>query len=577
MKIKFLLLFIGFYNLFCSQTSTKADSLESYSYPELETIFYNYKSKNNIIESKIIAQYYLQKAKTEDNKEQIAEGYVFKHFNEPLEVSLKYIDSLQFITKSSKENYYPARIYILRGNLFFKFNSMKFALNNYILALKYAKEKGNKRQIAMADISIAFLNNYIGKHAETAKTLRYYLENADYLNEAEHEQIKLNLADTYLETSKIDSANILINEGLKTFSTNKDPQRYYQYLLLSGFYHLKIKDFKIAIEKLLSCEKYFFTIDDERNRNYVLYYLGKSYAGLQQNEIAIKNFAKIDSISQKTNFIFPELPEVYTYLIEYYKEKNNKEKQLYYIEQFLKVDKVLHSQFRYISREIPRRYDTPKLLKEKEAITNELRTKKIIFYISLLVLSIILLVFIYLYYKSKKAEKLHRKIAQELIQSVHESNKLQIKNDFDKEISFEDKPKTQENAKNKNYSNISEDLSKAILNELENFETKEQFLVTGITLGSLAKKVKTNSKYLSEVINTYKGKNFAAYLNDLRIDYAINRLAMDKKFRSYKISSIAEELGYNTEQAFMLAFKKRTGTPLSIYLKEIETVLESAK
>ncbi|WP_449401462.1 hypothetical protein [Chryseobacterium wanjuense] len=385
MKIKFLLLFIGFYNLFYSQTSTKADSLESYSYPELETIFYNYKSKNNISESKIIAQYYLQKAKAEDNKEQIAEGYVFKHFNEPLEVSLKYIDSLQFITKNSKENYYPARIYILRGNLFFKFNSMKFALNNYILALKYAKQKGNKRQIAMADISIAFLNNYIGKHAETAKTLRYYLENADYLNETEHEQIKLNLADTYLETSKIDSANILINEGLKTFTRNKDSQRYYQYLLLSGFYHLKIKDFKIAIEKLLSCEKYFFTIDDERNRNYVLYYLGKSYAGLQQNEIAIRNFAKIDSISQKTNFIFPELPEVYTYLIEYYKEKNNKEKQLYFIEQFLKVDKVLHSQFRYISREIPRRYDTPKLLKEKETITNELRTKNI-FYISLLVL-----------------------------------------------------------------------------------------------------------------------------------------------------------------------------------------------
>ncbi|WP_449401463.1 helix-turn-helix domain-containing protein [Chryseobacterium wanjuense] len=118
-------------------------------------------------------------------------------------------------------------------------------------------------------------------------------------------------------------------------------------------------------------------------------------------------------------------------------------------------------------------------------------------------------------------------------------------------------------------------MSQAILNELENFETKEQFLVTGITLGSLAKKVKTNSKYLSEVINTYKGKNFAAYLNDLRIDYAINRLATDKKFRSYKISSIAEELGYNTEQAFMLAFKKRTGTPLSIYLKEIEIVLES--
>jgi YesN/AraC family two-component response regulator len=49
-------------------------------------------------------------------------------------------------------------------------------------------------------------------------------------------------------------------------------------------------------------------------------------------------------------------------------------------------------------------------------------------------------------------------------------------------------------------------------------------------------------------------------------------LANDKKFRSYKLTFIAEELGYNNEQAFTLAFKKRTGTPLSIYLKEIENM-----
>ncbi len=91
-------------------------------------------------------------------------------------------------------------------------------------------------------------------------------------------------------------------------------------------------------------------------------------------------------------------------------------------------------------------------------------------------------------------------------------------------------------------------------------------------MGSLAKKIKTNSRYLSEIINTYKGKNFATYLNDLRIDYAINRLVNDRKFRSYKLPFIAEELGYNNEQAFTLAFKKRTGTPLSIYLKEIENM-----
>ncbi|RTZ50461.1 AraC family transcriptional regulator [Chryseobacterium arthrosphaerae] len=78
------------------------------------------------------------------------------------------------------------------------------------------------------------------------------------------------------------------------------------------------------------------------------------------------------------------------------------------------------------------------------------------------------------------------------------------------------------------------------------------------------KKIKTNSRYLSEIINTYKGKNFATYLNDLRIDYAINRLVNDRKFRSYKLPFIAEELGYNNEQAFTLAFKREPERPFRL-------------
>ena len=123
---------------------------------------------------------------------------------------------------------------------------------------------------------------------------------------------------------------------------------------------------------------------------------------------------------------------------------------------------------------------------------------------------------------------------------------------------------------NKAVKTIPEDVLKYVLRELTLFENKELFLKKGITLANLAKNMKTNTAYLSEIINRYKGKNFAAYLNDLRIDYALNKLVEDKRFRSYKLSVIAEELGYNNEQAFSLAFKKKTGTTLSIYIKEIE-------
>lgn len=574
MKLKYLLmlLVIGNVFLYAQTNNSKKNIPEKQIYKELENQFYK-TLPGDTSSAKSIAGSYLKKAKSEKNPIQIAEGYVMLHFAEDSPGALKYLDSLQRITRNSKENIYPARIYLLRGNLYFKTDNLQAALNNYILGLKYAKEKGNKRQIAMAHISIAYLNNYIGKHEETAKVLRHYAYDADYMNQDEKNTLKLNLSDAYIEINKMDSAYALIQEGLLDSRKNKDVYRYYQNLGMLGYYHLHLKNYQKAIDGLLECEKYFFTKNNgsKRNHNYTLLYLGKSYAGFQEKEKAVHFFHKIDSLVLKTNYIYPELRDVYTYLIDYYKENNDKEKQLYYVDRFLKVDQVLDTQFRYISRELPRRYDTPELQQEKEDITNELTKRKSLFYIVLSLLLISHLLFINVYFKYKKSEKNYKKIAQDLIQSVNE-NKVGKNSDLEinKEISSE--PLLRGNMEDKTSRTISEDIARSILHELEIFESKDQFLNKGITLGSLAKKIKTNSKYLSEIINTYKGKNFATYLNDLRIDYAISRLANDKKFRSYKIPFIAEELGYNNEQAFTLAFKKRTGTPLSIYLKEIENM-----
>ncbi|WP_162031459.1 helix-turn-helix domain-containing protein [Chryseobacterium potabilaquae] len=566
MKLTYCILIILSYNLLCSQNRS-IDSLKKYSYKELQEKFYDYNYDGQPEQSRMIAQYYIAKSKQEKNNLQIAEGYAFMCVNENERDALKYIDSLAELTKNSKENIYPTRIYLLRANIYFKFNDQKKALNNYIIGLKYAKQNNNKRQIALAETNIAYLNSYIGKDSEAAKVLRYYLDNAFYLTENELEKIRLNLADCYIEINNLDSAKILISRGLGAFK-NKKTYRYYQYLTLAGFYNLRLKKYQLAINDLLLCKRYFLATDDIRNKNYTLLYLGKSYTGLNENEKAAESFVKIDSMVHKNNYVFLELGEAYTYLIDYYKEKKDKEKQLYYIERFLKINQMLDSQFKYVSRELPRRYDTPKLIHEKETIINELKNKKKIFYFSLVILLLILLILIFLYNKSKKSEKQYRKIAQDLIQKVQADNRIHLPIESQQQNSFN--TIEQENIKDKNTSVISKNVVQAVLKELEIFEIKKQFLNKGITLGNLAKKIKTNSKYLSEIINTHKGKNFAAYLNDLRIDYAINKLAESKKFRSYKISSIADELGYNTEQAFTLAFKKRTGTPLSIYLKEIE-------
>ena len=566
MKLKFHFFFIAFTNLLYAQ-KISSDSLKVYTYDDLETKFYNLNNSDQQKKSSSIASYYLKKAKTENKVNYIAEGYVLMHLNKPLDIGLKYLDSLNSVTKHLISNKYPTRIYLLKGNLYFYYDDQIKALENYILGLKYAREKKNVRQIRIAEISIANLNNYIGKHKEAAKTFRHYLYGENDLSQYEKQDLHLNLTSTYLDINKLDSANILIKQALGTYKLD-NPHLYYKYLSLDGLLYLKKKNYKLAIDELEKSKDFFIKQSNELRLSYTLMYLGQAYEGAKQEQKAIENYTKIDSLVKKTNNTFPELRDVYTSLIDHYKKTNDKEKLLYYIDRFLKVDMILDDQYYFISKELPKKYDTPKLTKEKEEVINSLEKRKFIMNISLVVLILILLLLTFLYYKSKKKQKKYKKIAQDLISSVEKKD--MVTSDTKTVESLPDAPNEIIEDESKTNKIISEDISSSILKELEIFETKELFLKKGITLSSLSKQIKTNTTYLSDVINTHKGKNFATYINDLRIDYALDKLVKDKKFRSYKLVVIAEELGYNNEQAFAIAFKRKTGTTLSIYLKEIE-------
>ena len=546
----------------------KADTLNNFTYSQLKNKFYDYYDHNQFPQSEQIAKYYLRKAKKEKNALEIAEGYNLRHFNEDFSIALSYVDSIAAITKDIKGSFYPARTYLIKGNLYYKNDNLKAALDSYVLGLKYAKEQNDKRQIAYADINIAYIKSYIGKNAEAAKIFRHYLYNRnDITDDYQHNQMRIALISCYLDINKLDSANILIREGQVSASKSKNNYNISLYSFLSAKYDIKQRKYKTAITKLSKVYDDIIRIN-LNNANIALYNLGKAYEGLKNKEKVVETYTKLDSNVQKTDITFPELREVYTYLIDYYKEKNDKEKQLYYIDRFLKVDKKLDEQFEYLSAELPKKYDTPNLLQEKENIINDLKNRKKILYVSISILAIILLLVLFLYFKAKKTAKEHRKIAQELIQNIEKRN---FESNTDKK-EIPELPQVSENVKTENavIKTVPEEVTVSILKDLEIFENKQLFLKNGITLASLAKNMKTNTAYLSEVINTHKGKNFTSYLNDLRIDYVLERLVKDKKFRSYKLPAIAEEIGYNNVQAFAVAFKKKTGTTPSIYIKEIE-------
>src|SRR5690606_9949408 len=75
-----------------------------------------------------------------------------------------------------------------------------------------------------------------------------------------------------------------------------------------------------------------------------------------------------------------------------------------------------------------------------------------------------------------------------------------------------------------------------LLKKLERFESSQQFTDRNISIAVLAAKMKTNTKYLSYLINNYRNKDFNGYVNELRINYIIAKMETDKRYLHYKIS-----------------------------------------
>jgi|UPI0004839380 AraC-like DNA-binding protein len=169
-----------------------------------------------------------------------------------------------------------------------------------------------------------------------------------------------------------------------------------------------------------------------------------------------------------------------------------------------------------------------------------------ILYNILLFILLIILVFIFIYVK----------YAQRLTNLNELVKYLQItKNNFTK-IQIEKKQESKKTL-------ILKETEEQILTKLKKFETSKRFLNKDFSLAILAGQLDTNTKYLSEVINSHYQMNFNTYVNKLRINYIVEKLKTDPNFIKYRISYLAENCGFTSHSAFATVFKNITGlTPV---------------
>lgn len=116
---------------------------------------------------------------------------------------------------------------------------------------------------------------------------------------------------------------------------------------------------------------------------------------------------------------------------------------------------------------------------------------------------------------------------------------------------------------------IPKETEKEILDKLEQFEESKNYLDNNMSLANLSAQLGTNTKYLSEIINKYKDKNFNTYINELRVKHVIQLLATDRSYLQYKISYIAEIGGFTSHSAFTNVFKTITGMSPQEYMQTL--------
>ena len=86
----------------------------------------------------------------------------------------------------------------------------------------------------------------------------------------------------------------------------------------------------------------------------------------------------------------------------------------------------------------------------------------------------------------------------------------------------------------------------------------------------LARELKTNTRYLSAVVNSRLGKNYSCLLNEYRIKDA-KHLLVDKRYADKNVEEISSMVGFANRQSFYAAFYKNVGeTPNGFRKRNME-------
>jgi AraC-like DNA-binding protein len=528
----------------------KTDSLKYKTYEQLNILSDKAIHNNKTTLLGIYRDYHLKKAKKEHNNLETARAYYSFIGWENIEQDIKYSDSIIEVTLESKHEAYPTNGYLIKAQLYYYSSDFNKALDNYIIAAEWANKKNYKPLQMEATLGIAAIKNVWGLHENALDIYRTIysdiIKTPNYLETFYSDYILLanNLSLSYVRNNQPDSALVISRSAMKEALKKKDMPSYYELGKVhasANFYLKKYPQILDSLKKFSSNYSGLVLADS-------YYMMGKVYQYRNNEPLMINYFKKIDSIHQVLNDPFPELKEVYNVLYRNAGKYHDKDTQLYYLNQLLKADSILDKNYVSINKKVYSEYDIPNLKKEKQQLEMKLDNRKRLLFLSIF-LVVILVLFVIYYYRRQQRYKVK---FQELLQADNiNSQKVEIHDTENMPL------------------DIPEQIVTDVLKNMSEFESTQGYLNKDITLNSLAKDFNTNSSYLSSIINHEKQTNFASYLRDLRITYAINCIKQDRDYLKYSMNGLADEFGFTTAASFSNAFRKKTDIKPSYFLEQL--------
>lgn len=302
----------------------------------------------------------------------------------------------------------------------------------------------------------------------------------------------------------------------------------------------EIDSAKICYERALALERKASTADTPV-KGFIYNGLGRLYLAEQRYEQADSSLQKALSIAEASGF--PTLKiSVYKNLARYYRLTGDDERYRRYTDRYLRESEEHAAKHK--------KYADNMLVRIQQKVVKMAASNKMLsLTTSMLVVFAGLGMGVYI-----RRQQKNRRRYRELISKLRSERQVALTSSRAVSESPADRDPMPEATKQE------------LLKKLERFELSQQFTDRNISIAVLAGKMKTNTKYLSYIINRYRNKDFNSYINELRINYIIAKMEKDSRYLNYKISYLAEECGFATHSQFTTVFRNITGLSPSTFM-----------